>query len=174
LLRHAVARGVNSPLASSCGRLFDAVAAALGIAPDRLSFEAEAAMALETLAGAAGPQPPYPFAVSGDAPHEIDPAPMWACLLDDLVRDVPPAIVAARFHAGIAEVFCRLATALAASCGAHAVALGGGCFQNQILAAGCEDALRATGLTVLVPAAVPANDGGLALGQAVVAAASAG
>ena len=174
LLRQAMAHGVNAPRASSCGRLFDAVAAATGVAPDRLSFEAEAAMALETLAAAAGSQPPYPFAVSADAPREIDPAPMWACLLDDLIREVPPAIVAARFHAGIADVFCRLAAELAASCGAHTVALGGGCFQNQILAANCEDALRAAGLAVLVPAAVPANDGGLALGQAVVAAASAG
>ena len=130
-------------------------------------------MALEALASEAGRQAPYPFAVTADTLPEIDASPMWAALLDDLVHDLPAAVVAARFHAGIAAVFCRLAVECAASCGADAVALGGGCFQNQIMAASCEDMLRTSRLAVLVPAAVPANDGGLALGQAVVAAASA-
>lgn len=171
VLRQSVARGLNAPPSSSCGRLFDAVAAALGIAPDRLTFEGEAAMALEALATEAGPQPPYPFAVTADQPQQIDPAPMWAALLDDLAHHVPPPIVAARFHAGIANVFSQLATDLVRQTGAQAVALGGGCFQNRILSELCEDQLRSKGLTVLVPAAVPANDGGLALGQAAVAAA---
>ncbi|MDR3535424.1 MAG: carbamoyltransferase HypF [Acetobacteraceae bacterium] len=178
LLRQSVARGLNAPLSSSCGRLFDAVAAALGIAPDRLSYEGEAAMTLEALAAEAGPQSPYPFAVSGDVLmdetlQEIDPAPMWAALLGDLARSTPAPIVAARFHAGIAEAVCGLAIDLAARHSVHTVALGGGCFQNRILSDRCEDRLRAAGLTVLVPAAVPANDGGLALGQVAVAAARA-
>jgi hydrogenase maturation protein HypF len=171
ILRQSVRHGLNAPLSSSCGRLFDAAAAALGVAPDQLTFEGEAAMALEALADAAGPQQPYPFALTVTAPHQIDAAPMWAALLGDLARGVPPEIVAARFHAGIAEVFCRLAVDMARRCGTDSVALGGGCFQNEALGAGCEARLRGAGLTVLTPAMVPANDGGLALGQAAVAAA---
>jgi hydrogenase maturation protein HypF len=171
IMRQSVARGLNAPLSSSCGRLFDAVAAALGVAPDQLSFEGEAAMALEALATEAGVQPPYPLDVTLDEPHDIDPAPMWAALLGDLMRDVPPPDVAGRFHAGIAGVFSRLAASLVRRTGARAVALSGGCFQNRILSELCEDRLRASGLKVMVPAAVPANDGGIALGQAAVAAA---
>ncbi len=171
ILRQSVARGLNAPLSSSCGRLFDAVAAALGVAPDRLSFEGEAAMALEALAIEAGPQPPYPFAVATGRIRQIDAAPMWAGLLGDLVGNVPVGVVAARFHAGLAGVLCRLVAELVPATGARAVALGGGCFQNRVLSELCEDQLRSTGLPVLVPATVPANDGGLALGQAAVAAA---
>jgi hydrogenase maturation protein HypF len=173
VLRQSVARGLNAPLGSSCGRLFDAVAVALGVAPERLSFEGEAAMALEALAAEAGPQRPYPFGVSTERTWEIDAAPMWAGLLADLADGMPAAVVAARFHAGLAEVFCRLAADFAVSLGARAVALGGGCFQNRILLEACERKLAGKGLAVLVPAEVPANDGGLALGQALVAAARA-
>ena len=170
VVRHAVARGLNAPLSSSCGRLFDAVAAAVGVAPDRLSFEGEAAMALEALAMGAGAVEPYPFGVCAG---EIDARLMWELLLNDLVSDVPASLVAARFHSGVADVFCRLAIEFAGQSGASAVALGGGCFQNRLLLEACEDRLKPSGLTVLVPAAVPANDGGLALGQAAVAAATA-
>lgn len=168
ILRQAVARGLNTPLSSSCGRLFDAAAAAIGIAPDRVSFEGEAAMAMEALAADVGPCPPYPFAVTVGDLHEIDPTPMWTALLGDVTGGVPIGVIAARFHAGIAETVSRLAIALARRLDVHAVALAGGCFQNRVLTDACGDRLRGSGLLALVPGEVPANDGGLALGQAAV------
>jgi hydrogenase maturation protein HypF len=163
-----VARRVNAPLSSSAGRLFDAVACAAGLAPDRLSHEGEAAMALETAARRApeGFGRPYAFADRGDL---IDPAPIWADLLADRAD---PGLVAARFHAGLAAAVADRARAEARRRGAGAVALTGGVFQNVALLGLCLD--RLDGLTVLVPAEAPANDGGLALGQAAVALAGGG
>jgi hydrogenase maturation protein HypF len=163
-----VGKGVNAPLSSSAGRLFDAVAAALGLAPQRLSFEGEAAMALESAALRHGHERGYPFGWDGSI---LDPAPMWHALLVDLRRGVPPGPIAARFHLGFAAAIRHAATALAARFGAAAIALGGGVFQNAMLLEACLDGLA---LPALVPETCPAGDGGLALGQAVVAAARRG
>ncbi|MDI4658932.1 carbamoyltransferase HypF [Xanthobacter autotrophicus] len=169
-LRAMMDKGLNAPLASSAGRLFDAVAALLGLAPDRLSHEGEAAMALE--AAAEGEAPPYPFAWQADAePAEIDPAPLFTALMADLHAGRPRAAMATAFHTGLAEAFAGAAAQVAAAEGLTAVALSGGVFQNARLLAATLRRLEACGLIPLVPAAVPANDGGLALGQAVVAAA---
>ncbi|WP_089258038.1 carbamoyltransferase HypF [Cereibacter sphaeroides] len=158
-LRRAVAAGVNAPLSSSAGRLFDAVAACLGLAADRQSYEGEAAMRLEALEGTGAP---YPFA-------GLDPAPMFRALAADLAAGVPPGTIADSFHRGLARAFCAPARALVAEGRAEAVALTGGAFQNARLLAACLAEL--TGVPVLTHRAVPANDGGLALGQALVAAA---
>ncbi|WP_413205873.1 carbamoyltransferase HypF [Rhodospirillum sp. A1_3_36] len=167
-LRAAITKGVNSPLSSSCGRLFDAVAAALGIAPDKQSHEGEAAMALETLA--------RPFMDSQRLPHyhlpldaggRLDPAPLWRALMDDLGRGVPRGIIAARFHRGLAESIAETALTLAGTHAARAIALTGGCLQNATLLEGVLEALG--NFRTLTHALVPANDGGLSLGQAVVA-----
>lgn len=158
-----VARGVNAPLSSSAGRLFDAVACAAGLAPDRLSHEGEAAMALEAAAMRHGPAPPYPFGWDG---RVLDPAPLWAPLLADLAAGAGPGRIAARFHAGFAAALCAAAADLRTRHGAAAVALTGGVFQNALLLEGCLARLDGP---VLTHAAVPAGDGGLALGQAVVA-----
>ncbi|HTV90252.1 MAG TPA: hypothetical protein VME41_14655 [Stellaceae bacterium] len=182
-----IAGGVNAPAASSCGRLFDAVAAAIGLAFDRQAYEGEAAMRLEALAAAAPPSSrPYPFDVLPRAGRKsavtpapgddaklwiIDPAPMWGALLHDLAADVPPAIIAARFHTGLAAAVSDTAARLAQRRGADTAALSGGCFQNAVLFDETVRRLEAAGLAVLTHAAVPANDGGLALGQAAVAAA---
>jgi hydrogenase maturation protein HypF len=172
LLRQAMAQGLNSPLSSSSGRLFDAVAAALGLAPARLSFEGEAAMALEALASTSRDATCYPFDLDTTTnPWTIDPAPMWRALLDDLAQDVPTADIAARFHHGLAEMFCRAALRLAKDHDAQGIALGGGVFQNGLLLQACLARLAQSSLPVLSPGEVPANDGGLAYGQAVIAAA---
>lgn len=170
-LRAAVAKGLNAPLSSSAGRLFDAVAAGVGLAPERQSYEGEAAMLLEAAAvradaEAGGETGAYPFAVAGAV---ISPAPMWRALVADLDAGAPAGVVAMRFHRGLAATLCTLACDLAAHRGARAVALSGGVFQNATLHGLCLDALD--GMRVLDHAAVPANDGGLALGQAAVAAA---
>lgn len=162
MLRQAGAKGVNAPLSSSAGRLFDAVAAVLGLCAERQSFEGEAAMALEAVAEGAGL---VPFAQSGS---EIDPAPLFRALHQE--GSVPQK--AAMFHSSLAQAFARPALALVESGEAEAVALSGGCFQNRLLLA---ETLRALGdVPVLIHTKVPANDGGLALGQALIAAAKTG
>ena len=169
-LRAMMDKGLNAPLASSAGRLFDAVAAFLGLAPDRLSHEGEAAIALEAIV--AGDAAPYPFTIS---PHgdliEIDPAPLWRALVTDRVSARPLPDMAAAFLAGLADAFVTVAARAADEAGVPAVALSGGVFQNARLLEETAARLRSRGLTPLIPSQVPANDGGLALGQAVVAAA---
>jgi hydrogenase maturation protein HypF len=168
-------KGINSPAASSCGRLFDAVAAALGVCRERAGYEGQAAIELEScvndaaMAAAGGG---YPFAViAGAGPALLDPAPMWRALLDDLGRGGDRAVIAARFHAGLARAAVKMARMLAASHAFDTVVLSGGVFQNRLLLEHALTGLEAAGFRVLTQSAVPANDGGLALGQAAVAAA---
>ncbi len=181
LLDRMIAAQLNSPLASSCGRLFDAAAAALNLCVERQAYEGEAGIRLEALAEAA-PSPAadaaaaYPFAVSSapDGLMELGPAPMWHALLGDLARGVPAASMALRFHAGLAAALVEAATRLAgrdSTSRLGTVALSGGCFQNRILLERVAAGLRQGGFVVLTHAQVPANDGGLALGQAAIGAA---
>ncbi|MGO9674361.1 MAG: carbamoyltransferase HypF [Methylocella sp.] len=172
-LRAMIAKGLNAPLASSAGRLFDAMAALLGLAPDRLSFEGEAAMALEACAGeAAGQGEPYALAAtSSEGLLELDPAPLWRAALADRAAGAPAAIIATRFHDGVAAAFANAAGAIARAGNIGVVALSGGVFQNARLLEATSRRLREIGLEALTGADAPANDGGLALGQAAVAAA---
>lgn len=174
-LRAMIARGLNAPMASSAGRLFDAMAALLGLAPPRLSFEGEAAMALQAVAETAGDAAPYPFGcIETGELTEIDPAPMWRAACADLAAARAPGVIARRFHAGVAEAFAGLALSLAARHGARAIALSGGVCQNALLLEMLVARLEPSGRTLLLPGEVPANDGGLALGQAAIAAARLG
>jgi hydrogenase maturation protein HypF len=173
LLDAIIRNGVNSPLASSCGRLFDAMAAALGICAARHSHEGEAASRLEALACERtlrdeADAMAYRFALSGRC---IEPRPMWQSVVRDLADATPHAVIAARFHKGLAIAVSDMAHAFAAQAGFDTVALSGGCFQNKVLFEQTEQRLCAAGLAVLSHGKVPANDGGLALGQAAVAAA---
>lgn len=169
LARQAAAAGVNTVQSSSAGRLFDAFAAALDICHAEQSFEGEAAMRLEALAqnGAAGFADPYPLALSKD---RLDPAPMFHAWAMDRQAGTPAAVMAARFHAGLARAFCTMARNLVETGQAGAVALSGGCFQNAVLLDLCMSEL--SDLPVLIHSKTPANDGGLAFGQALVAAAA--
>ncbi|HEX3809521.1 MAG TPA: carbamoyltransferase HypF [Rhizomicrobium sp.] len=160
--------GTNAPKASSCGRLFDAVAAALGLCDGVQAYEGEAASRLEALAEHAIPETGYPFDVRNRA---LDPAPMWAALLGDLATGVHRARIAARFHVGLAFALAKLASELAQVHGVNTLAFSGGCFQNRFLFEQMLRLLEQSGLHVLTHSRVPANDGGLALGQALVAAA---
>jgi hydrogenase maturation protein HypF len=167
-LRSMIQRGVNAPLTSSCGRLFDAVAAAAGFCRDRALYEGQAAMMLEAAAHTAETDP-YPFGIAeaGELLH-LDPAPLWPALLDDLAAGVSAGMVAARFHSGLAAAVVRLIDVLGISA---PIALTGGVFQNRLLLEQVVQRLAAQGHRVLTHQAVPANDGGLALGQAAIAAA---
>jgi hydrogenase maturation protein HypF len=173
-IRQMIAKGINAPLASSTGRLFDAVAAAVGLAPSRASYEGEAAMALESAIDAEGLQAasPYLFQVGTMSGRMVlDPKPCWEGLIGDLRQRVARGIIAARFHRGLAQALVAMAIDLAARTGVARVALSGGVFQNRILFDLVQDGLCDAGLQVLAHRQVPANDGGLALGQAAIAAA---
>jgi hydrogenase maturation protein HypF len=178
-------RGLNSPLATSCGRLFDAVAAAVGLCPDRALFEGQAAMELEAeaqkwlLDGRSG-DAPYPFGIrwdDDDARFYIDPTELWLALLEDLRNATPVPCIAARFHQGLAAAICetvrQIRSTRAPGDGITTAVLSGGCFQNRLLLEEVVRRLEGSGLSCLLHARVPANDGGLALGQAAIAAARA-
>ncbi|MFH3480119.1 carbamoyltransferase HypF [Xanthobacter variabilis] len=172
-LRAMADKGLNAPPASSAGRLFDAVAALLGLAPTRLTHEGEAAMALEACARLEGE--PYPFALTQEngagGVQELDPSPLWRALVADRAAGRDTGAMAGAFHLGLGTAFADAAALRAEEKGVRAVALSGGVFQNALLMEIVTRRLADHGLRVLLPAAVPANDGGLALGQAAVAAA---
>ncbi len=177
-LQRMLANGRHCPPSSAAGRWFDAVAAALDICCDRQDYEGQAAMQLEALAESAelaGNDKGYPLQlVHSGGLWELQPAPLWPALLDDLAAGVPAAQIAARFHGalatGIAELIARLFEQRAVAPGTP-VALSGGVFQNRLLLERLLALLQARGLTVLTHRHIPPNDGGLALGQALVAAA---
>jgi hydrogenase maturation protein HypF len=181
MIRH----GINAPMASSCGRLFDAVAAVLGICRERQDYEGETGARLEAAVDPRALQDvsddvAYPFSIEDSGslgiPY-IEPLAMWRAILGDLVLKVPVPVMAARFHMGLAKIIVTMAKKLAHG-GANetsprfkTVALSGGCFQNRILFEEVARRLEQQNFIVLSHAQVPANDGGLALGQAVIGAA---
>jgi hydrogenase maturation protein HypF len=182
LLDRMLATGLNAPLASSCGRLFDAVAAAVGVSFEHQAYEGQAGALLEaavdpTALHGESEELAYPFAIprlGGAGLPYIEPIAMWRALLGDLILDTPPGVIAARFHRGLARAIAAMAVKLAGEESVRrfgTVALSGGCFQNKILFEQTTKRLRAAGFVVLAHAAVPPNDGGLSLGQAAVAAA---
>lgn len=154
--------GFNSPLASSMGRLFDAAAFLCGVMTEA-SFEGEAAMRLQALC-AGLPQEGYCFGLVRDGAALVaDPAPVFEGLLADR-RD--PSLAAGRFHFAVADMAARALADVAERGGTRKVALSGGVFQNRILLELCSALLRKEGFEVFCNRRVPANDGGLALGQA--------
>jgi hydrogenase maturation protein HypF len=174
---------INTPLASSCGRLFDAVAAALEICRDRQGYEGEAAARLEATVDADTMREDdtlaYPFAIPnmpGSGLPYIEPLAMWRALLGDLTLATPAPVMAGRFHKGLAKTIAAMVTKLArrdqdGGPRFDTVALSGGCLQNHILFEQIVRRLEALEFTVLSHSRVPANDGGLALGQAAIGAA---
>ncbi|WP_328500534.1 carbamoyltransferase HypF [Streptomyces sp. NBC_00457] len=169
-VRALIERGVNCPQASSAGRLFDAVASLLGLG-DTVSYEGQAAVALESAAGSlrVGALPWRLTLVEGLWVY--DPTPTLTALLEGLAAGVPVAEAAAGFHTTVAEVTAALVERAVAADDLHTVCLGGGCFQNRRLLTEVERLLRARGLRILTGNAVPVNDGGISYGQAAVASA---
>lgn len=174
-LLQMIEMGINSPHASSCGRLFDAVAAALGVCTLSVSHEGQAAIELEALA-----QPEFA------AQHEegylagerkdgdmilLTWRLLWERLLADLAAGVNRSVIAARFHQGLAASVVSLACRLAAEHAVDTIVLGGGVFQNRLLLEGVAQRCRDQELKVLAAEKIPLNDGGIAMGQAVVTAA---
>jgi hydrogenase maturation protein HypF len=169
-----LAKQIQSPVTTSMGRLFDAVASMLGLC-QVASFEGQAAMALEqegtgASASVHGEDEAYPIPlVSGaEAPRRwiADWRPMIELIADDLSRGVEKSRIAHRFHRSLAELIGQVAERV----GVQQVVLTGGCFQNVLLVDLARDRLESAGFVALTHREVPPNDGGLALGQAVIAA----
>ncbi len=173
LLARMVQREVNSPLTSSCGRLFDA-AAALITGRRVVDYEAQAAIELEGLAVDIGDLPvdgAYPITLVPGDPWQLDPATMWLRLLEDKRSGVNPAIMAVRFHAGVAAAYSLLAERARTKTGIAQVCLSGGVFHNALLHRMLHRLLVDQGFQVFAHRNVSPGDGGLSYGQAVVAAA---
>jgi len=161
-------QGLNSPWTSSAGRLFDAVASLIGVR-QVARFEGQAAMELEWLAARSSDAGVYDFALNdaaGEAPAELDWAPMVREILNDVAREEQPQTMARKFHNTLAEMIARVA----AQYSGMPVALSGGCFQNRLLTELTVARLEADGVKVYWHQRVPPNDGGIALGQVVAAA----
>lgn len=167
LLAQMLARGFHAPITTSMGRLFDGVASLLGL-HQRRTFEGQAAMAVEHIADLTETGS-YPLDVTpdDDGVLRLDWKPLIGALLEDLRRGVEPGVTAARFHNALVEG----AVEVAGRVGEGRVVLSGGCFQNRLLLERTARRLEEEGFRVLLHQRVPANDGGLSLGQVAVAAA---
>ncbi|MFQ6057306.1 MAG: carbamoyltransferase HypF [Anaerolineae bacterium] len=176
---HQMEAGLNSPLTSSMGRLFDAVSALIGLR-QMVNYEAQAAIELEMIA-AEGVEEAYEWgyrrgpelrrrAAEGmqDGPWIVDPAPVIRGVVADLRANVQRPIIAARFHNAVAHMVSEVCGLIREREGLNRVALSGGVFQNVYLLARTLELLRRAGFKVYIHHLVPPNDGGIALGQAVI------
>ncbi|HEX3987131.1 MAG TPA: carbamoyltransferase HypF [Acidobacteriaceae bacterium] len=163
-------RRVHAIPTSSAGRLFDAVASLIGLR-HTVSFEGQAAMMLEAVADSdAGlPSSPYAFALTGADPIDVDLRPMIREIVAELERGTSASQIASRFHATLVAVVTALCRRMRDDLRLHRVCLSGGCFQNALLLEGCLRSLADAGFEVFFQQEVPANDGGISLGQAAVA-----
>ncbi|MEM7675151.1 MAG: Sua5/YciO/YrdC/YwlC family protein, partial [Myxococcota bacterium] len=197
LLEQARADTALSPLASSAGRLFDAVSAAVGVCTTTQAYEGQAAIELEAVMSSedlasARVEERYPIGIPQHPELKIpylEFRGLWSAILGDLFASVSPSRISARFHVALAEALVRVAQMVRSrkqrdyETGSHdphgnphrqhpfTVALGGGCFQNRVLLTLTVEGLEAAGFRVLAPSRFPANDGCIALGQAAIAAA---
>lgn len=164
--------GINSPLTSSMGRLFDAIASLIGLR-DRITFEAEAAIELEAAASSASADAaPYPFEIfeaKYDRPLAVSALPLVRAVVDDINDGTGKAEIAARFHATAARMITDTAGQIRENSGLERVVLSGGVFQNRLLSRLAEASLAKAGFTVFTHEKIPANDGGVSLGQAAIA-----
>jgi hydrogenase maturation protein HypF len=168
LIRTQIERKINTPQTSSCGRLFDAVSALLDVRKEA-DYEGQAAVELESIAELSGDSS-YPFDViekNGIQVASFDR--MLRSIIDDMNHKKPVSSIAGKFHLTIAEVVLAVCRMLVTETGINRVALSGGVFQNRLLIELTIKKLEGEGMTVLVHHDVPANDGGIALGQAVIA-----
>jgi len=169
LIQEMILKRINSPLTSSLGRLFDGVAAIAGLR-SRVNYEGQAAMELE-MAAQDATDSYYEFAWQGDRPLRILPAPIIRGVVEDIQKGCARSAVSAKFHSTLIRLLADLCDRIRRERGLKRVALSGGVFQNARLLTGLIPALEAKGLEVFSHRRVPSNDGGIALGQAVIAAA---
>ncbi len=159
-------RRLNSPLSSSCGRLFDAVSAMLGLC-HRISYEGQAAIRLEARQEKKDHKPFACPMIDHGSLIELDTLSLFAQVHEQWLKEVHPAVISRRFHLGLVDGLVRLCLRLAAETGCSTIALSGGVMQNLTLARRLPAALAEQGLTVLVHRHLPPNDACISLGQAV-------
>jgi hydrogenase maturation protein HypF len=167
-----IAKRVNTVSTSSCGRLFDAVASLIGLRQE-VTFEGQAAIELE-MATQPGVHESYPFAIEDGASEQesvaqIDMRPMIAEIVADITKGASKGVMASRFHNTVADAIAEICRRIRWSDGLNRVCLSGGSFQNIYLLDCASTLLEHAGFEVFQHSAVPANDGGIALGQAVIA-----
>ncbi len=163
---------VNTPLTSSLGRLFDGVAALTGLR-QRVTFESQAAMELEAVAGTrlfnGGPRYPYDIHGTPGAVRHVGLGPLIRAVTEDVMSDAPRREISRRFHLTVIDLFTDLCVVLGRETGIRDTVLSGGVFQNALILSGLSRSLAKNGFKVYSHSRVPANDGGLCLGQALVA-----
>ena len=164
LIQQMLAKGLNAPITSSVGRLFDGVAALVGVR-QQVTFEGQAAMELEALVDP-GVTDLYPFELSNGVPQVIDWAPMIGEILIDLRRGAPVGSISAKFHNTLAEIIVAIGQQIVTP----KIVLTGGCFQNRYLLEQSVQRLSQAGFKPYWHQRVPTNDGGIALGQVAAAA----
>lgn len=169
LLLQMIGQGINSPLTSSCGRLFDAVAALTGLRGE-ISYEGQAALELEMVISPRMEFTAYPYELKRvDSQLIFDPARCIRAIVEDVQHDVPVGLISGRFHVTLAQMMVDVCEELRQESDLKRVVLSGGVFQNRYLTEQAVARLGRAGFEVLTHALVPPNDGGLALGQAVIA-----
>ena len=168
VIKKQIERGINSPLTSSCGRLFDAVSALIGVR-GKIDYEAQAAIEMEMVAEETA-EGRYPFSIlEQEGVSIVHLQELFSAIITDLQKGVPKATISAKFHNTMAQMIAQMCRIIADKTGITRVALSGGSFQNRLLLRKTVPALEAAGLSVLTHKEVPCNDGGISLGQAVIA-----
>lgn len=170
IMKRQLEKGINCPLTSSCGRLFDGVSALIGIR-GKVDYEAQAAVELEMAApDGIEEAEAYPFSiVEQDGVKIVRLKDLFWAIILDLEHRLPVATISARFHNTIAQMVTKMCRLIAAETGIRKVALSGGVFQNRLLLRLTVAALEKEGFEVLTHSLVPTNDGGISLGQATIA-----
>jgi hydrogenase maturation protein HypF len=174
LVNTMLSRQIQTVETSSCGRLFDAVSAMLGLTSD-VTFEGQAAIALETAASRASgsrhapESESYAFDIDGSDPMVLDLRATIRAISNDIAGHKPAEAIAAKFHNTLASAIVEICCRIRKSDGLDRVCLSGGTFQNHFLLKSTIIGLRRSGFAVFLHALIPANDGGIALGQAVIA-----
>ena len=164
-----ISKQLNSPYTSSLGRLFDGIAAIAGIR-NHVFFEGQAAMELEMLAGKTANEI-YDYKWESGEIYQIKTEPIIRGIVDDMQTGLSPSEISGKFHWTLIYMFARLCGLIREDTGLSRVVLSGGVFQNSILLSGLIKALKEKNFQVFTHSKVPANDGGISLGQAMVAAA---
>jgi len=169
LIKRQIDRSLNTPLTSSCGRLFDAVSALIGVR-GQSHYDGQAAIELEMAAADKPTDGVYPFTIEiEDDSGIIRLGELFRAIVFDLAKSVPARIMAHRFHNTVAQMVSQMCQSIARETGITTVALSGGVFQNRLLTQKTTAALAAAGLAAITHHQVPCNDGGISLGQAVIA-----
>jgi len=170
LIKRQIQTGLNSPLTSSMGRLFDAVSALIGVRGE-IDYDAQAAIELEMIAYEADAgDNAYPYSVAEcDGVSIVQLKELLSAIVLDLQQGIPQAEIAAKFHNTVANMICRVCKVISAKTGIKQVALSGGVFQNRLLLRKAAPLLKSAGFSVLTHQQVPCNDGGISLGQAAIA-----